>query len=50
MLLCSKKQAAQPKSIDELLATEVPTALGTTMPLSELVTVEERNNVKYTCS
>ncbi|WP_010098761.1 efflux RND transporter permease subunit [Ornithinibacillus scapharcae] len=31
----------QPKSIDELLDTEVQTALGTTMPLSELVTVEE---------
>ncbi|MFB4475092.1 efflux RND transporter permease subunit, partial [Oceanobacillus caeni] len=31
----------QPKSIDELLATEIPTALGTTMPLSELVKVEE---------
>ncbi|MFS0749217.1 efflux RND transporter permease subunit [Oceanobacillus sp. 1P07AA] len=31
----------QPKSIDEMLETEIPTALGDTMPLSELVNVEE---------
>lgn len=31
----------QPKSIDEMLDTPVPTALGNTMPLRELVTVEE---------
>lgn len=30
-----------PKSIDEILEIEVPTALGTSMPLSELVTVEK---------
>lgn len=36
-----QEEAAQPKSIDELLTTEIPTALGTTMKLSELVTVEE---------
>lgn len=29
------------KSMDELLKTPIPTALGTTMPLSELVTVKE---------
>ncbi|HAM79712.1 efflux RND transporter permease subunit [Ornithinibacillus bavariensis] len=36
-----EQQTEKPKSIDELLDTEVETALGTTMPLSELVTVEE---------
>ena len=49
-VIVQQEEAAQPKSIDDILATEVPTALGTTMKLSELVTVEERDNVKYTCS
>ncbi|MEN2767470.1 efflux RND transporter permease subunit [Ornithinibacillus xuwenensis] len=40
-VIVQQEQTQQPKSIDELLATEVETALGTTMPLSELVTVEE---------
>ena len=40
-VIVQQEEAVQPKSIDELLATEVPTALGTTMKLSELVTVEE---------
>ena len=40
-VIVQQEQAAQPKSIDDILATEVPTALGTTMTLSELVTVEE---------
>ena len=40
-VIVQQEQTAQPKSIDEMLATQVPTALGTTMPLSELVTVEE---------
>jgi len=40
-VIIQQEKAAQPKSIDDILATEVPTALGTTMPLSELVTVEE---------
>ena len=40
-VIVKQEQQEQPKSIDELLATEVPTALGTTMPLSELVEVEE---------
>lgn len=40
-VIVQQEQAAQPKSIDDLLATEVPTALGTTMPLSELVKVEK---------
>ncbi|SDN44990.1 hydrophobic/amphiphilic exporter-1, HAE1 family [Psychrobacillus sp. OK028] len=40
-VIVQTEKAEQPKSIDDILATEVPTALGTTMPLSELVTVEE---------
>ncbi|MFD1848549.1 efflux RND transporter permease subunit [Oceanobacillus bengalensis] len=40
-VIVQQKQVEQPKSVDDILATEVPTALGTTMPLSELVTVEE---------
>ncbi|WP_043930240.1 efflux RND transporter permease subunit [Bacillus sp. EB01] len=40
-VVVQQKQALKPKSIDEMLATPVPTAMGTTMPLSELVTVEE---------
>ncbi|MCM3617855.1 efflux RND transporter permease subunit [Sutcliffiella horikoshii] len=40
-VIVKQEQQEQPKSIDELLATEVPTAMGTTMPLSELVEVEE---------
>ncbi|NYE08792.1 HAE1 family hydrophobic/amphiphilic exporter-1 [Bacillus niacini] len=40
-VIVQQEQAAQPKSIDDILATPVPTALGTTMPLSELVTVEK---------
>ncbi len=40
-VIVQQEKAAQPKSVDELLAAEVPTALGTTMPLSELVTVEK---------
>ena len=40
-VIVQQEKAAQPKSIDDILATEVPTALGTTVPLSELVTVEK---------
>ncbi|WP_251554062.1 efflux RND transporter permease subunit [Neobacillus muris] len=40
-VIVQQKQSAQPKSIDEILATPVPTALGNTMPLSELVTVKK---------
>lgn len=40
-VIVQQEQKAQPKSIDDILATPVPTALGTTMPLSELVTVEK---------
>nr|WP_245402421.1 efflux RND transporter permease subunit [Psychrobacillus psychrodurans] len=40
-VIVQQEKAQQPKSVDDILATEVPTALGTTMPLSELVTVEE---------
>ena len=40
-VIVQQEQAKKPKTIDELLATPVPTATGQTMPLSELVTVEE---------
>ena len=40
-VVVKQEQAAQPKSIDELLEQEVPTALGTTIKLSEIVKVEE---------
>jgi multidrug efflux pump subunit AcrB len=40
-VIVQQKETAQPKSIDDILATKVPTALGTTMPLSELVKVEK---------
>ncbi len=40
-VIVQQEQAAQPKSIDDILETPVQTALGTTMPLSELVTVEK---------
>ena len=40
-VIVQQEKEAQPKSIDDVLATEVPTAMGTTMPLSELVTVKE---------
>jgi multidrug efflux pump subunit AcrB len=40
-VIVQQEQAAQPKSIDDILATQVPTALGTSMLLSELVTVEK---------
>ncbi|WML41332.1 efflux RND transporter permease subunit [Neobacillus sp. OS1-2] len=40
-VIVQQEQAAQPESIDDLLAKQVPTALGTTMPLSELVTVKK---------
>ncbi|CAM3613006.1 hypothetical protein GCM10009865_41840 [Aeromicrobium ponti] len=40
-VIVQQEQTEQPRSIDDILKTPVPTALGTTMPLSELVTVEE---------
>lgn len=40
-VVVKQKESEQPKSIDELMATEIPTALGTTMKLSDLVEVEE---------
>lgn len=40
-VVVQKEKAAAATSIDDVLATQIPTALGTTMPLSELVTVEE---------
>ncbi len=40
-VVVQQEEVATPESIDDLLATQVPTAVGTTMPLSDLVTVEE---------
>jgi multidrug efflux pump subunit AcrB len=40
-VIVQQEQTTQPESIDDILATQVPTALGNTMPLSELVTVEK---------
>ncbi len=40
-VIVQQEQSKQPKSIDDLLATQVPTALGTSMPLSELVQVKK---------
>ncbi|MEK3889505.1 efflux RND transporter permease subunit [Bacillus sp. FSL K6-3431] len=40
-VIVQQEQAAQPKSIDDILATEVPTAVGAPMKLSELVKVEK---------
>ncbi|MGD6778533.1 efflux RND transporter permease subunit [Sutcliffiella horikoshii] len=40
-VIVKQEQQEQPKSIEELLETEVPTAMGTSMPLSELVEVGE---------
>ncbi|WP_313892153.1 efflux RND transporter permease subunit [Psychrobacillus sp.] len=40
-VIVQQEEAAQPKSVDDILATEIPTALGTTMKLSELVSVEK---------
>ncbi|MDQ0273639.1 efflux RND transporter permease subunit [Cytobacillus purgationiresistens] len=40
-VVIQQERAEAPKSIDEMLDTQIPTATGETMPLSELVTVEE---------
>lgn len=40
-VIVQQPQSKQPKSINEMLDTPVPTALGKTMPLSELVTVKK---------
>ncbi len=40
-VIVQQEQEKQPKSVDDILDTEVPTAMGTTMPLSELVTVKK---------
>lgn len=40
-VIVQQDQEEQPKSIDDILAKKVPTATGTTMKLSELVTVKE---------
>mgnify|MGYP001953626002 CR=1 FL=1 len=40
-VIVQQEEVATPESIDDLLATQVPTAMGATMPLSDLVTVKE---------
>ncbi|PPA70774.1 efflux RND transporter permease subunit [Jeotgalibacillus proteolyticus] len=40
-VIVQHEQTEQLESVEDLLATEVPTAMGSTMPLSDLVTVEE---------
>jgi multidrug efflux pump subunit AcrB len=40
-VIVQQEQTVQPETIDEMLAKQVPTALGTTMPLSELVEVKK---------
>lgn len=40
-VIVQQEQTKQPKSVDDILARQVPTALGSTMPLSELVKVEK---------
>jgi multidrug efflux pump subunit AcrB len=40
-VIVQQEQAELPKSIDDILATPVPTALGMSLPLSELVTVKK---------
>ncbi|WP_223703558.1 efflux RND transporter permease subunit [Sutcliffiella deserti] len=39
-VIVQQEEAAQANNIDDILATPIPTAMGTTIPLSELVTVE----------
>jgi multidrug efflux pump subunit AcrB len=40
-VIVQQKAVEAPKSIDDLLAKQIPTALGTTVQLSEIVTVQE---------
>jgi len=40
-VIVQQEQKEQPKSIDDILKTEIQTAIGTTMPLSDLVKVEK---------
>lgn len=40
-VIIQREAKTVPKSVDDLLNTEIHTALGTTVPLSQLVTVEE---------
>ncbi|MFP3916788.1 efflux RND transporter permease subunit [Lysinibacillus telephonicus] len=40
-VIIQREEKTEPKSLQELLATEIDTAIGITMPLSELVTVEK---------
>ncbi|MBM7654445.1 efflux RND transporter permease subunit [Neobacillus cucumis] len=40
-VIVQQEQSKQPESIDEMLKTPVPTAMGTTVPLSQLVSVKK---------
>lgn len=40
-VIVQQEQTAQPKSIDDILARQIPTAMGTTVALSDLVEVKE---------
>ncbi|HWK23121.1 MAG TPA: efflux RND transporter permease subunit [Ureibacillus sp.] len=40
-VIIQREAKVAPETVDELLATEIPTALGTAMPLSELVDLEK---------
>ncbi|WP_456275992.1 efflux RND transporter permease subunit [Bacillus sp. AK128] len=40
-VIVQHEEAQQPESIDDILEKQIPTALGTTLPLSDLITVEE---------
>ncbi|RHW36186.1 efflux RND transporter permease subunit [Lysinibacillus yapensis] len=40
-VIIQREAKATPETMEDLLETEIPTALGTTMPLSELVELEE---------
>lgn len=40
-VVVQREAASEPKTIEELLATEIETGIGTVMPLAQLVTVEE---------
>ncbi|MCA1318655.1 efflux RND transporter permease subunit [Bacillus tianshenii] len=40
-VIVKQEDTERPESIEDILATPIPTAMGTVLPLSELVTVEE---------
>ncbi|KAA0546102.1 efflux RND transporter permease subunit [Bacillus sp. BGMRC 2118] len=40
-VIVQQEQTTQPKSVDDILDKQIPTAMGTTVPLSEIVKVEK---------